>query len=320
MKSVIYIIMNMIRRLEMKKAVGTALCVLLVASLLSAQDWKGQGRIPGIVVDGQGNPVEGVRVRFFCPKYSGGFDLKTGKDGKWVGAWMRSGSWNIDFDKIGYMPVHKTLEMNQFERYKEMKVVMKKIEGLVVSDDMKKDLTAANDLYDKKNYGAAIDAYKAFLVKFPDAYFIWRNIGNGYFSQEKYEEAEAAYKQILAKDQNDIEAIISVGNCYSNRGDADKAMEWYGKVSLEKISDSNLLYSVGLTYFKASKLPDALKYFEKAVELDETNADAIYQLGLTYTALNNKAKAIETFERYLKADPDSERAAQVKGFLDYLKK
>ncbi|MGD1009472.1 MAG: tetratricopeptide repeat protein [Candidatus Aminicenantales bacterium] len=304
----------------MKKALLTALCVLTAALFLTAQDWKGQGRIPGICLDGQGNPIEGVRVKFFCPKFDGGFEIKTGKDGKWTGAWMRSGMWNIDFDKIGYMPAHKSLQMNQFERYKEMTVVMKKVEGLVVSDDMKKDLNAANDLYDKKNYAAALDAYKAFLVKFPDAYFIWRNVGNTYFIQEKYDEAEAAYKQILAKDANDVDAIVSVGNCYANRGNTDAAMEWYAKVSIEKITDSNLLYSIGLAYFKSAKLEDAQKYFEKAVELEETNADAIYQLGLTYTSMQNKDKAIATFEKYLKADPDSDRATQVKGFLDYLKK
>jgi TolA-binding protein len=304
----------------MKKSLLTALCVLTAASFLPAQEWKGQGRIPGICIDGQGNPTEGVRVKFFCPKWEGGFETTTGKDGKWIGAWMRSGRWNIDFDKIGYMSVHKSLQVNQFEKYKEMKVVMKKVEGLVVGDDMKKDLVAANDLYDKKDYGAAIDAYKAFLVKFPDAFFIWRNIGNSYFLQENYDEAEAAYKQILAKDANDVDAIVSIGNCYANRGNTDAAMEWYAKVALEKITDSNLLYSVGLAYFKTARLEDAQKYFEKAVEFDETNAEAIYQLGLTYTSMQNKDQAIATFEKYLKADPDSERAGQVKGFLDYLKK
>jgi tetratricopeptide (TPR) repeat protein len=304
----------------MKKALLTALCVLTAATFLPAQEWKGQGRLPGITVDEQGIPIEGVRVKFFCPKWEGGFEVKSGKDGKWTGAWMRTGLWNIDFDKIGYMAVHKSLQINQFEKYKEIKVVMKKVQGLVVNDDMKKDFIAANDLYDKKEYAAAIDAYKAFLVKFPDAYFVWRNIGNSYFVQEKYDEAEAAYKQILIKDANDVEAIVSIGNCYANRGNSDAAMEWYTKVTLEKITDSNLLYSVGLAYFKATKLEDALRYFEKAVALDENNADAIYQLGLTYTSMQNKDKAIETFEKYLKADPDSDRAGQVKGFLDYLKK
>ncbi|HOW84574.1 MAG TPA: tetratricopeptide repeat protein [Candidatus Aminicenantes bacterium] len=304
----------------MKKALMIALCILTAAMALPAQEWKGQGRIPGIVVDEQGQPVEGVRVKLFCPKFEGGFETKTGKDGKWLGAWMRSGLWNIDFDKIGYSPVHKSLQMNQFEKYKEMTVVMRKIEGLVVNDDMKKDLTAANDLYDKKDYAAAIEAYKAFLAKFPDAYFVWRNIGNSYFVQEKYDEAETAYKEVLARDPNDAEAAISIGNCRSNSGDTDGALEWYGKVSLDKINDANLLYSVGLTYFKTQKLAEAAACFEKAVGLDGSQTDALYQLGITYTALQEKAKAIATFEKYLQADPDSERSAQVRSYLDYLKK
>jgi tetratricopeptide (TPR) repeat protein len=304
----------------MKKSLLILLTVLAVASLLSAQEWKGQGRLPGIVVDKDDKPIEGVTVKLFMPQYNGGFSVTTDREGKWVGAWMRSGSWNIDFEKLGYMPLRKTYYMNQFERQREMKVVMEKVEGLVVTEDMKKELTKANDLYDKKDYAGAIAAYKDMLTKFPDAYIIWRNIGNCYFVQEKYGEAEAAYKEILAKDPNNVDALISIGNCYANQGDTDKALEWYGKVSLDKINDANSLYAIGLAYFKASKLDDAVACFKKAVSLDEQNADALYQLGLTYTALQNKPEAIAVFEQYLKLDPDSERADQVKGFLDYLKK
>ena len=304
----------------MKRTLVVSICVLMAASVLSAQEWKGQGRIPGIVVDDQGNPIEGVRIKFFCPKFEGGFETKTGKDGKWLGAWMRTGLWNIDFDKIGYSPVHKSLQMNQFEKYKEMRVVMRKVEGLVVSDDMKKDLMAANDIYDKKDYAGAVEAYKAFLAKFPDAYFIWKNIGNSYFLLEKYDEAEAAYKEVLAKNAADVEATIGIGSCHSNRGNIEAAMEWYGKITVDKIDDPNLLYSVGLSYFQTQKLAEAAAYFEKAVTLDENQLDALYQLGITYTALQEKAKAIGVFERYLKVDPDSERAAQVRSFLDYLKR
>jgi len=304
----------------MKRAVFIMLSVLVAASFLAAQEWKGQGRLGGIVLDEQGKPVEGVKVKLFIPQYNGGFEVITNKEGKWTGAWMRTGMWNLDFTKLGYMPARKSFQMNQFVKNKDMEVVIKKVEGLVVTDDMKKDLTAANDLYDKKDYAGAITAYRAFLVKFPDAYFIWKNIGNSYFIQEKYDDAEAAYKELLAKDANDFETDISVGNCYANRGDQDKAMEWYAKAPFEKISDSALLYSVGLAYFKATKLDDAQKYLAKAVELNESDADSLYQLGLTYTALQNKDEAIVVFEKYLKVDPDSDRAGQVKGFLDYLKK
>jgi TolA-binding protein len=304
----------------MRRAVFIMLCILVASSFLAAQDWKGQGRLAGVVLDEQGKPIAGVRVKLFIPQYNGGFEVTTNSEGKWTAAWMRSGMWTLDFSKLGYMPVNKSFQMNQFVKNKELDVVMKKVEGLVVTDDMKKDLTAANDLYDNKDFAGAITAYKAFLVKFPDAYFIWTNIGNSFFSMEKYEEAEAAYKEVLAKDANNVEAIISVGNCYANRGDQDKAMEWYAKVSFDKISDSGMLYSIGLAYFKASKLDEAQKFLAKAVELNENDTDAIFQLGLTFTALQNKEEAIAVFEKYLKVDPDSERAGQVKGFLDYLKK
>jgi tetratricopeptide (TPR) repeat protein len=63
----------------------------------------------------------------------------------------------------------------------------------------------------------------------------------------------------------------------------------------------------------------ALKYYERAVELQEDFLDALYQLGLTYLSLTRNEEAIKTFEDYLNQDQDSQRASQVKGFLDYLK-
>ena len=48
--------------------------------------------------------------------------------------------------------------------------------------------------------------------------------------------------------------------------------------------------------------------------------DGLYQLGLTYLALGRNPEAIGPFEDYLKIDAGSERAGQVKGFLEFLKK
>ncbi len=56
----------------MKKTLRASCLILLSVSLLSAQAWKGKGRIPGVVVDEQGRPVEGVAVKFACPEFSGG--------------------------------------------------------------------------------------------------------------------------------------------------------------------------------------------------------------------------------------------------------
>jgi len=68
-----------------------------------------------------------------------------------------------------------------------------------------------------------------------------------------------------------------------------------------------------------AKYDEALKYYERSVEIKADFLDGIYQLGLVYLTLGNNDSAIVQFEKYLEFDSESERAEQVRGFLDYLK-
>jgi len=294
--------------------------ILFLFSGLFAQEHKGQGRLIGYVFDEQGNPLEGVKVKLFSLRTQSGFEVTTDKNGKWTAAWIRGGGWNIDFEKFGYLPKKISVEVQEFGRNPEIKINLKKAEGLVVTDELKDLLQKGNDLFDQKKYDEAIAIYKQILEKYPDAYIIYKNIGNCYFNQEKYEEAEAAYLKILEKDPQNVDAIILIGNTYANRGQSDKAMEWYSKIEFEKIEDPVVLFNLGTNYYNSSKFEEALKFYQRAVELQKDFLDAIYQLGLTYLTLNKTNEAIQTFENYLKIDADSDRAGQVKSFLEYLRK
>ena len=114
--------------------------------------------------------------------------------------------------------------------------------------------------------------------------------------------------------------MVLIGNCYANRGETAKAFEWYAKVELDKISDPVVLYNIGTSYYNNAKFDEALKYYQKAVEKQKGFTDGLYQLGLTQLNLQKNSEAVATFEEYLKVEPDSPRAAQVRAFLDYLKK
>lgn len=304
----------------MKKTLLILVCVSLLATVVSAQDYKGKGRIIGYVVDQDGKPVEGVRVKLAFARSGDGFTVMTEKDGKWTGAWLRTGDWNLDFDKIGFQPVKKTVNIVEAARNPDMKVSLQKIEGLVLSDDLKEVLTKANALYEQKDLQAALTAYLDIMAKFPDAYPLWRNVGNCYFVMEQYDKAEEQYGKILAKDPQNADALILIGNTYANRNEGDKALEWYAKVPFNKIKDSTVLYNIGTNFYNQSKFEDALRYFGRAVEIQADNLDALYQLGLTYLNLQKNAEAIAAFESFLKHDADSERAGQVKSFLEYLRK
>src|SRR4030067_772836 len=302
---------------------GCCFAFVLLALVLvggSAQDYKGKARVMGFVYDTDGKPLPEVRAKLFNPKVGQGFELITDKEGKWVAAWIQSGAWNIDFEKIGFAVKKISIQVMELQRNPEVKVSLDKSENLPFTEEVKPELNRGNQLFEEKKYDEAVAVFKGILEKFPDAYVINKNIGNCYFQQEKYGLAEEAYLKILEKNPDDVDAKLLIGNSYANRGQQEKALEWYGKIEFEKLSDPIVLYNIGNFFYNVSKFENALQYYLKSVEIQKEFADGLYQLGLTYLALEKYPESISTFENYLKVDPDSQRANQVKGFIDFLKK
>lgn len=305
----------------MKKAGILILLVLLACALVFSQDWTGQGRQVGYVYDEEGNPLEGVKVKLFFVKTQSGFELTTDANGKWVALGVKGGRWNIDFEKPGYMIKKIIWNILGFRQVNPpVEVKLKKAEGLVVSDELKEDFKKGNMLFEEEKYEEAIEIFTAIIEAFPNAYIINLNIGNCYFQIENYEEAEKFYKMVTENDPKNHMALMGIGNCCINRNENEKALEWYSKIEFEKIEDPIALFNIGTIFKNNSRHEDALRYYKRAVETQEDFLDGIYQLGLAYLTLGKNVEALNEFENYLKRDPDSERASQVKGFIEYLKK
>lgn len=305
----------------MKKAALIILILFFMSSPIFSQDWTGEGRQSGFVYDMEGNPLEGVKVKLFFTKTQSGFEVKTNAKGKWVAFGVKGGTWNADFEMQGYMPKRIAITIKDYKQKNPvLKINLEKMEGLYVSDELKEDFVNGNKLYEEGKYEEAINIFNDVIAEFPDAYVVNLSIANCHFQMEKYDEAEKFYKMVLEKDATNIDVLMGIGNCYSNRGDNEKALEWYGKIEFEKIKDQTVLFNIGTIYYNNSKYEEALKFYKRAVEIQEDFLDAIYQLGLAYLTLGNNESALSEFEDYLKYDPDSERAAQVKGFIDFLKK
>ncbi|MHB8054520.1 MAG: tetratricopeptide repeat protein [Candidatus Aminicenantales bacterium] len=304
----------------MKKTILITLCVLLIAGSLSAQNWKGKGRLEGIILDEKGTPVPGVKVKFTFVKDNEGFEVVSEQTGKFYGNWIRKGTWNIDFFKPGFEVKAISINANEYTKNEDLKIILIKAAGIVLTQEIKDKLNAANLLFDQKNYPAAIEAYTGIITENPEIYILYKNIGNCYFAQEQYEKAEETYMKILEKEADNADAMVLIGNTYANRNMGDKAMEWYAKINLEKITDATVLVNIGINYLNMGKADEALKYFKQAVVVNPNDLDALYRLGLAYISSTDSSDAIVCFENYLKIDSTSERAEQVRKFLDYLKK
>lgn len=300
-------------------------CVLLILVLTAftfafPQGHRGKGRVKGYVYDEEGNPLEGVKVKLFSIRGQDGFEIVTDSKGCWVAAWIRGGNWNIDFLKVGYEPKMISAEFFETRKNLDVEITLKKIGGMVLTKELLGDLEKGNDLFEEEKYEEAMAIYKKILEDFPDAYAVSRNIGNCYFQMEQYDLAHQYYQTVLDKDPDNNEMILAIGNCYTNRGEDEQALEWYNKIKFEKIENVTVLYNLGTHFYNLSQYQDALKYYKKAVKIQNDFLDGLYQLGLAHLTLGQQKEAVEVFENYLEHDPDSERASQVKGFLEYLKK
>ncbi len=304
----------------MKKTIRTALLVILSTGLVLAQSYRGQGRFKGKVTDEAGQPLGGVKVKLFSVRGQSGFEVTSNAEGEWTANYIRGGAWNLDFLKPGYEPKSISVSIPEQSNNPPVEIKLKKAAGLMITEDLRQSLDAGNKLFDEKKYEEACEVYADILAKNPDVYIISKNIGNCRFELQQYDLAEAAYLKVLEKEPANPDIMLLVGNCYANRDQPDKAMEWYSKIEFEKITDPTVLFNIGLSFSKQAKFEDALKYYKRSVEVQNDFLDGLYQLGLTYLSLQKNPEAIDAFERYLKIDPDSPRAGQVKGFLDFLKK
>ena len=303
----------------MKKLITLSLVFLLIGTVAFAQNYKGKGRAIGYVYDEEEQPVEGVKVKLFCHLAKDGFEVFTDATGKWVAAWIRGGAWDIDFEKIGFEPKKISAEFFQYQRNPDITITLKALEGLVLTDELKKALTQGNNLFAAGSFQESITSYEAILLEYPDAYIINKNIGNAYFQLENYDKAEEYYNKVLEQDPDANDMKLAIGNCYANRGEGDQALEWYGKIAFEELKDPVVLYNIGTNYYNLGKIEDALKYYKRSVEIKEDFGDGLYQLGLAYLALTRYKESLEIFEKYLKYDSESGRSDQVKNFVDFLK-
>lgn len=302
----------------------TAFLLIVLAffafSFAFSQGYKGKGKVKGIVTDQDGNPIEGVAINLYSKRAASGFEVMTDSYGKWRAFYIRGGPYDIDFEKSGFMPKKINLNISEYNKNPDVEISLQKVEGMTLTEELREELRKGNTLYDEEKFEEAIQTYQAIVAKFPDAYILYKNIGNCYFRLEKYEKSEEFYLKVLEKEPDDHEAMLGIGNTYANQDQNEKAIEWYNKIDFEKISDHMVLYNLGSNFYTQGKHQEALKYYRKAVELKGDFLDAIYQLGLVNLTIGNNQEAVDVFTGYLKHDSESGRADQVRNFIEFLKK
>jgi len=293
---------------------------ILISAAAYAQDWRGKGRLKGVVLAEDGKPIEGCKVILTYPRYNATLEFLTNKKGGWTAAMVRGGIWNIDFVAEGYEIKKISTTVSEVLRGKPIEVRLKRTEKRVVTEKISGLLVKGNELFNQGKYQEALEEYERIEEENPLFYQIHLNIGNCYYELGDTEKAIQNYQVVIENDPQYVEALVSLGNIYLEKGDLEKGLSYIKEIKEEGITNPLTFYNIGTLFFNKGKTDFAIEYYAKTIELDPNLSDAYYQIALCYVHKNDKERAIENFEKFLEIDPDSPKAANVKNMIEYLKK
>jgi tetratricopeptide (TPR) repeat protein len=308
----------------MKKSITCFACLALIAAgTLSAQ--QGRGKIRGLVLDAEaGKPLPGVTVKMFLPNLNIYFQPSpvTDNEGKWSANFLRTGMWTLEFDKVGYEPqtVSYSVTYDPAALTEVLTVKLRVIKGLAITATVAAETKKADKLFEAKKYPEARQVLEKIIADNPQAYILYKNIGNSYFAEENYEKAVEAYMKVYDKAPDRPDVITAIANSYNNLGKKAEAASWYGKLSVGDVQDIDTAYNAGVSLYNAGSTAEAIQYFKKSVEIDPSFADGYYQLGMASVAQGKNDEAIDAFKKFLELAPDSPQAATAKSIMEALTK
>lgn len=325
------------------KFIFFVLVVVFVLTLIPAQELYAQtGYIWGRIIDVDGNPIEGVTVRFESLKSNRKYTLETNENG----AYQHAGVWSIDtyrviVEKDGYVNDFKegikpgsggsdntcradfimnkgakrrlAYEMTDAEldeaRESQAELRKKAAELEAVRGSFDESIA----MYNSGQYEQAITGFEKVLEVDREQPAVWGNLAAAHAKLEQYDQALENYNTALEMDPENSAYYQNMGSIYAARGDAEKARELYEKAaSLAKdLSPKDAAanyYNMGVTYINAGKNEEAMEALKKAIDVDPTHGESHYQIGVVLLGQGDLEGAIEIWEKYLEISPDGPNA------------
>ena len=304
--------------------------ILLLGSPVFPQAGRGRGRIGGNVTDESGNAIASAKITLqFLEDETITREAETNKKGKWKIGGLGSGRWRAMVSAQGFIPYEKIIKISQLDKNPSVDIVLIEAEEQLFEDAPEMQLfSKGNELFEEEKFEDAIASYQEFLEKNPEIYQVHFNLGNCYKEMGNVEQALKEYQIILEKPTDDeskdrklkAKALAGIGETYLKKDDLDSAQN-YLRQSLELSPEDEILaYNVGEIYFSHQRLEEAIEYFILAAVIKPDWSEPYYKLGLVYLNKTDNANAIENLEKFLELEPDSERSANVKNIIEYLKK
>ena len=310
------------RRLDFRSITPAALGVWLVltpAPSARAQDWRGAGRIEGVVTDEAGEPIQGATLKATCAERGGGTTIQSDKKGRFVLGGIVGCNWAFDISAAGYETKQIAIRLpGESARLAPVKVPLKKA-APGVAPELLAAAAKADAAYKEGRFADARAEYEKLLALRPDlAPTVYQQIGFAYVQEKQYDKAVESLEKVLASDPGNAQIRAIAAQAALEGRMVDKARSLLSGLDETQIS-ADVCFNMGINFFNAGEVKDAIAYFTKTVAKDATYVDAYYRRALAYLGQGQMAEAKVDFQKVVELQPDGEMATMSTKALEQLK-
>jgi len=308
-------------RSSIPRAFASCLALLLAGALASAQDWRGTGRIEGVVQDESGQPIVDATINALCAERGGGTTIKSDKKGRFVLGGVVACNWAFDVEAAGYETRKISIRLpSESARMQPSKLTLKKSGGASASPELQEAAAKADAAYKEGRFADARAEYEKLLALRPDlAPTIYQQIGFSYVQEKQFAKAVESLEKVLATDPGNAAVRAIAAQAALEGKMIDKAKSLLSALDESQVQSADVFFNMGINFFNAGDVQEAIGYFGKAIAKDPTHVDAYYRRALSYLGQGKSAEAKADLQKVVELSPDSEMGAAAKKALEQLK-
>ena len=302
------------------------LLVLLAATVPAmAQDWKGRGRLNGVVVDENNEPVVGATVTITWKETGQGPDpMITSKKGRWATLGLGGGLWKIKIVKEDYLisegqaPVREA----QIGPGQTLRIILKPIPIEQKQADLSAILEEGNVLLQAGDFPSARTKYEEVLAEIEAGEAgrgqILRAIARTHYQEGNPDLAITSLKQTLAEFPGDADTLQLLIGLLTAEERNEEAETYIAQLPEGAKLDSNIALNRGIEHYNAGEMEPALEAFQRVIADHPESPEGYYYRGLVFLSQGKSEEAITDFTKMLEIAPEHPNASEATEFLKYL--
>lgn len=311
------------------------LFIAVFFGFLFSQEGRGQARLKGMVVDKDGNPIEGATVELESLVHKLTMTTKTDEEGRWSFLGLGKTVVKIKVSKEGYDPtIIPKLEVSAFTfKNPDQEIVLQKITDVesLEGESPKELYLKGEKLYNQEEYEKALAVFEEFVEKQPDLFEARVNIGNCYIKLKQYDKAVEEFKFVLEKmkeEKGDLKGnkmassiYANLGELYMDQNDLEKAKDYFEKSIDIDPSNHALSYNVAEILFNSNKIDEAIHYYELSAKIKPDWPKSYLKLGYCYLNKGEIETALDYLYKFVELSPDDDpQISSVKSLIKQLEK